>query len=302
MIADRHDDGRVGSDALDPFSVPERIVLIFVDGLGVGDGGPDDPTRTYGGKLFDWSRTPASWRPIDAALGVPGIPQSATGQTSLLAGVNAQAALGHHMTGFPGPTLRAILREHSILKTLTDRGRRAVFLNAFRPPFWDLSEDKRWHMSATTVANLAAGLDFFTLDDLRAERSVYQDFTNRGLRERGFVVPAWTPDHAGRVLARNVGRFDFTLYEFFLTDKAGHTQDRVRCETVLRELDEFVSAYLRDVPPGTVTLLTSDHGNIEDLSTRSHTTNPVPLMCWNADPPACGGIDEVAPWILQALS
>lgn len=285
-----------------PFPSPARVVLIFVDGLGVGDGGPDDPTRTYGGTLFDWSRTPAAWKPVDAALGVPGIPQSATGQTSLLTGVNAQHVLGAHATGFPGPTLRDVLREHSLLKTLTDRGLRATFLNAFRPLFWELSEEQRWHMSATTVANLAADLPFATLDDLRAERSVYQDFTNRDLRERGFDVPEWTPDHAGAVLARNVGRFDFTLYEYFLTDKAGHSQDRGLCEGILAGLDAFVTAYLADVPDGTLTLLSSDHGNIEDLSTRSHTRNPVPLMAWGGEVPDVEGLDGVAPFILNALT
>ncbi len=277
------------------------MVLIFVDGLGIGDGGPDDPTRTYGGTLFDWSRTPATWKPVDAALGVPGIPQSATGQTSLLTGVNAQRVLGAHATGFPGPTLRDVLREHSLLKTLTDRGLRATFLNAFRPLFWELSEEQRWHMSATTVANLAAGLPFSTLDDLRAERSVYQDFTNRDLRERGFDVPEWTPNHAGRVLASNVGRFDFTLYEYFLTDKAGHTQDRKRCESELAGLDAFVTAYLDEAPEGTLTLLTSDHGNIEDLSTRSHTRNPIPLMTWGGELPEIEALDGVTPWIVDRL-
>jgi bisphosphoglycerate-independent phosphoglycerate mutase (AlkP superfamily) len=29
-------------------------------------------------------------------------------------------------------------------------------------------------------------------------------------------------------------------------------------------------------------ILTSDHGNIEDLSTRSHTLNPVPTIIWGA--------------------
>ncbi len=78
------------------------------------------------------------------------------------------------------------------------------------------------------------------------------------------------------MLAGNVDRYDFTLYEYFLTDKAGHTQDRDRCEQVLRDLDRFLAAYLEAAPPGATTLLTSDHGNIEDLSTRSHTRNPVP--------------------------
>jgi bisphosphoglycerate-independent phosphoglycerate mutase (AlkP superfamily) len=30
----------------------------------------------------------------------------------------------------------------------------------------------------------------------------------------------------------------------------------------------------------TTVLLTSDHGNVEDLSTRNHTLNPVPTLAW----------------------
>ena len=303
MTTRREGERRAGSDASGPVRFSDRVVLIFVDGLGVGDGGRDDPTRTYGGDLFDWSRSGAAWRPIDALLGISGIPQSATGQTSLFTGRNAQAVLGHHSTGFPGPVLREMLREHSLLKTLIEHSRSAAFLNAFRPLFWELSEAKRWTLSASTVANLAADLPFFTLDDLASERSVYQDVTNGDLRRRGFDVPEWTPGHAGRVLARNVGRFDFTLFEYFKTDKAGHTQDRESCESVLQELDGFVRAYLEAVPPGTLTLLTSDHGNIEDLGTRSHTINPVPLMAWGPGETdalaACADLTDIAPFILS---
>ena len=102
-----------------------------------------------------------------------------------------------------------------------------------------------------------------------------------------------------------MGRFDFTIFEYFKTDKAGHTQDHQRCEIVLRELDGFLSAYLETAPPGTLTLLTSDHGNIEDLSTRSHTCKPVPLLAWGSGGEAAveriGAIDQVTPFILERL-
>lgn len=282
------------------------MVLIFVDGLGVGDGGPHDPTADYGGDLLHFARSPGARRAVDAALGVPGIPQSATGQTSLFTGRNAQAALGHHATGFPGPTLRGILREHSLLRTLNEAGRDAVFLNAFRPLFWELTPEQQWRLSASTVANLASGRPFFDLDDVRAGRAVYQDVTNADLRARGFDVPLRDPAEAGEVLARASAVRDFTLFEYFQTDKAGHTQDPERCRRVLRELDAFVRAHLAAAAPDTLTLLTSDHGNIEDLSTRSHTTNPVPLLAWGPGAEEAvgdiGAIDGVAPFIAGRLA
>jgi len=315
-----------------------RIVLIFVDGFGWG--APDrqtNPCLDYGGSLLrvpdaetsatipaaqdgDPRRLPGSgaWaRPIDAILGVDGVPQSATGQTSLLTGVNAQAVLGKHLTGFPNETLRSILLEHSVLRTLRRRGRRVAFINAFRPRFFDFPRERQLLFSATTVANLAADLPFFRLEDIAAGRSIYQEFTNRSLQERGFDVPTFTPAEAGAILAKQAREYDFLLYEYFQTDRAGHAQDRRRVAGEMLKLDEFVGRLLADLglrgadanerrhggdddaprshssedehrrgpeaapdDPQYLVLLTSDHGNLEDVSTKRHTRNPVPLFAW----------------------
>jgi len=265
-----------------------RIVLVFVDGLGIGRDDPAvNPLLTYGGGLLRPPFGDAAWCPLDATSGLPGLPQSATGQTALLTGIDAASVVGGHRTGFPGPELREILREHSLLRRLHGAGRRVTFLNAYRPLFWKLSEQQRWRLSATTVATLAAGLPFWSLDDLRAERCVYQEVTNRELISRGFDVPVWTPQQAGRVLARNLVRFDFTLFEYFQTDRAGHAGDRDRGERILRELDGFLGAVLEELRSTgaleeTLVLLTSDHGNIEDATDTTHTRNPVPLAAWGA--------------------
>jgi hypothetical protein len=298
--------------------VPTTI-LIFIDGLGWGPPDPaTNPQHTYGGQVF---RLPASapaldapvpafgggWaRPLDAVLGVPGIPQSATGQTTLLSGINSQAAIGRHLTGFPNDALRHILLDHSVLRTLTLRGVPARFLNAFRPRFWELSREKQLTLSATTVANLAAGLPFFTMEDVAAGRSIYQDFTNAELIARGFDLPPSTPEQAGRVLARAARSGGFTLYEYFLSDKAGHTGEAALIATELVKLEAFVRSVLdelrNDLSAGTQVLLTSDHGNLEDATTRRHTTNPVPLIVWGdgarETAAAVSGLDQVTPAIV----
>jgi 2,3-bisphosphoglycerate-independent phosphoglycerate mutase len=277
------------------------VILIFVDGLGWGGEDPAvNPCHAYGGRLF---RLPAVTgeespplpvfldglgKPLDAVLGVPGLPQSATGQTTLLTGVNAQALLGHHLTGFPNARLRAVLLEGSVLKRVAERGRRAAFLNAFRPLFFKLPREAQLRMSATTVANLAADLPFFRLEDVTARRCLYQEFTNRDLRERGFDVPLFTPAEAGEVLARASRDYDFVLFEYFQTDRAGHARDRSHACRELRKLEEFTERLLRDLgldggsaaTGGPLVVLTSDHGNLEDLSTRTHTLNPVPFLAW----------------------
>ena len=154
MSINRHNN-RTGSFASGPVFSCRNVVLLFVDGLGVGSS-KNNTTLTYDGTLFNFQETTAQWKSIDATLGAPGIPQSATGQTSLLTGVNAQAKLGRHATGFPGPHLREIIKEHSVLKQLTDAGKSARFINAFRPLFWEISEERKWTLSTTTIATLAA--------------------------------------------------------------------------------------------------------------------------------------------------
>ncbi len=270
----------------------KRTILIFIDGLGWGEPDPAvNPQHAYGGDFF---RLPScedavcempceGWaRPIDALLGVAGVPQSATGQTTLLAGVNAQQVLGKHLTGFPNEILRDILLEDSILKKLTDLGLEARFLNAYRPRFWDLTRERQLTLSATTVANLAADLPFFTLDDVRAGRSIYQEFTNAELKARGFDLDPLTPAEAGRSLGRAARGLDFTLYEYFQSDKAGHSGDMDRSCAELAKLDDFMKALLEELAvelaAGTLVLVTSDHGNLEDAATRRHTLNPVPLL------------------------
>jgi hypothetical protein len=283
-----------------------RNVLIFVDGLGIGhrsEANPLSKCRILGQFLpSGWLPPVGGGRPAslpdpirdeplpfgglvrstDASLGMTGLPQSATGQTTLFTGVNAALTLGHHLYGFPGTRLRGILMESSILKRAREAGAGAAFLNAYRPLFFELGE-KVWTrpMSASTWNNRAAGLPFMTLQDLREEKAVYHDFTNRLLRDRGFEVPDRSPEDAGRILARAASGYDFSIYEFFLTDRVGHTGDLEQARGVARDLDRFLLSALQHFDlSSTNVILTSDHGNIEDMSRKSHTLNPVPTLVW----------------------
>ena len=219
-------------------------------------------------------------RATDASLGLPGLPQSATGQTTLLTGENAAEAIGRHLYGYPSPTLRQMLMRASVFRQLVEAGKRVAFLNAYRPLFFELG-DAVWTkgMSATTWANRAGGAPFRTVDDLRAGRAVYHDITHDSARAKGYDIPLRTPEEAGDVLARAAGEFDFVFFEFFQTDKAGHARDHARAAHELVKLERFLAATLAGMDLARTTLLvTSDHGNVEDLSTKSHTWNPVPTL------------------------
>ena len=70
-------------------------------------------------------------KPIDACLGVEGIPQSATGQATMFTGVNCPKTVGKHCEGFPGPVVRRVIEEGNIFTQLKRRGKKVRFADAY---------------------------------------------------------------------------------------------------------------------------------------------------------------------------
>ncbi len=265
------------------------VLLFFVDGLGIGNREPlnpfhgleaaeplaifagESPQLPFGGRL---ART-------DPRLGVAGRPQSASGQTTILTGVNAAAATGSHKQGFPNRPLLDIIRRHSIFLQLKRSGIEPItFANTYTQTFFE--RRPRW-ISATTAAVEAAEMRFNVLEDLKAGRALYHDFTNGMLIERGEVIKPRTAEEAGEVLAGIVKVNRFTLYEYFLTDRIGHQQDFEGARRIILSLAKMIRALLARLDlTRTTVLLTSDHGNIENLSVRNHTLNDVPTLIWGA--------------------
>ena len=295
-----------------------HILLVFIDGLGIGENDPDiNPCADKTLRILNnvkgaqhGRRLPGKGMmvPLDASLGLNGLPQSATNQTALLSGVNAAGILGYHKQGFPNKQLRDILQQESILKKVVKMGRRAAFINAFRPRFFKYdTKDIIPKLSVTTIANWVAELPFFTLQDVIDENAIYQDFTNRDLVDRGFNMPIYTPQHAGEILANAAAKYDFCLYEYFKTDHAGHSQDMKRAKKEIVKLETFLCTLLSQIDLEEFLLIvTSDHGNIEDLSVRSHTRNKVPALIWNnsAEQPIdwIKSLTDIVPLILDTLS
>ncbi len=263
------------------------LLLFFIDGLGIGTRGTHNPLDGLDDAaplaIFQNEVAEIPFDGIvavtDARLGVEGRPQSASGQTTILTGINAPAAIGSHKQGFPNQALLDIIREHSIFLQLKNSGVESItFANTYTKRFFE--RRPRW-ISATTAAVEAAGLRFNVVDDLRAGRAVYHDFTNAMLIERGEVVSPRSPEEAGEVLASIAQNHSFTLYEYFITDKIGHAQDREAARQILPSLARFIRRLLQNLDlEETTVFLTSDHGNIEDLSLRNHTLNPVPTIVW----------------------
>jgi 2,3-bisphosphoglycerate-independent phosphoglycerate mutase len=286
------------------------VLLLFVDGVGLGEPDPDkNPllrARLTRLRLAEGLPAPdpaAILVPTDACLGVPGLPQSATGQTSILAGVNAPAIVGRHINGYCTKSLAVLLDGQSVFSRVKAAGGNAIYANAFTPRF--LEKPPRF-LSVSTVAITQAGLRLRTVEDLARGEALFHDFTNRLLPERGYYLPPITPHEAGARLAAITNAHAFTMYEHFLTDLAGHAQDMARAVEVIENLEGLLDSLLAHLDlSANLVILTSDHGNFEDLSTKRHTVNPVPTLLWGKGAAefaaAIRDLSDIAPTILRHL-
>lgn len=269
-----------------------RIIFIFIDGLGVGEFNvAKNPCASPQIKLFQIFQNDSLPKQlpfngiasaIDAQLGAPGIPQSATGQTALFTGINAVEHVGGHLSGFPNPKLRSLIEHHSIFYQFKQQGKTPCFINAYRPIFFRLGPELLIrYLSVTSIMNWKAGLPFFNFKQIAQRHSIYHDFSNLELIKKGYHLPIFTASDAGEILAQQSQKYDLCLYEYFKTDWSGHSQNLSEAVALLERLEQFIITVLHHTDLSeTLVLITSDHGNIEDLSRRSHTTNPVPLMLW----------------------
>ncbi len=310
-----------------------RVLMIFVDGLGLG---PPDPERnplcrarlSVLESLLDAAPTgdgsrgspglPASTVAADPGLGVPGLPQSATGQTTILTGVNGARLMGRHLQAYPGPALRRVLAEHSLFARVLGQGGRAAFLNMFTPEYREALDGAlvatgaggRVRAGAFTLAALIAGVRLRGPEELQVGQAVYHDVTGEAFCGRGPGHRAVTPEEAGRRAAEVASDHDFTLFEYFLTDLAGHRQDMSQAVDVLERLDRFLAGALDRLDLGrSLLIVCSDHGNVEDLAVRTHTLNPVPVALVTARSELRGrlareirDLTHLAPAVLAALN
>lgn len=287
------------------------VIFVFVDGVGIGPRDSAVNPLARGEYLLSQftdgsgSALPRGGRlgRVDACLGVPGRPQSATGQTTILTGHNAARLLGRHLLGFPNAPLRELLLRHSMFRQLVDAGRTGTFANAYPvaylraigfpcdgEPEFTLPVRRRPRASATTVAFSAGGGAFRTWSDAREGRGLTHDITAQRARTLGADVKPRTPAGAADILLEIAGRHDLTLFEFYETDEVGHARGMERATEVLDRLDGFLRAVLTALPEGWSLVVASNHGNLEDLSIRNHTRSPVPVLGFG---PAAESIGEI---------
>jgi len=262
------------------------VIIIFIDGVGIGENDLDfNPCLHSKHKIlspiknlpFDGKRYA-----LDACLDVNGFPQSATGQTTIYTGKNAANHIGKHLFGFPNEKLTELLVNHSIFVKLISKGYRCKFINAFRPVFFTSPElFKNVRLSATSEMNRAAGLSFNTLKDIKNKKALYHDFTNSEVIEKGFQIPKFNAEVASSILIDQTKEHDLILYEYFLTDKAGHSKDMNYSIAEINKIESLIFnvAQIIDLTD-TSLIVCSDHGNIENIQSKSHTLNPAFFAVW----------------------
>lgn len=289
-----------------------RVLLLFVDGVGIG---PEDPSSNpflrarlpFLKQLLDGDlpvcgaathARNASLAAVDATLGCAGTPQSGTGQAALLTGIDAVALHGRHFGPWVPARLQRLVREESVLARATAAGLRVAFANAYPEEVLErIADDGTAQPSLPSdapgrasrrqrrapsflragppLAALGAGvLNRHTTELIRGD-AVASEITNDGWRRLlgRTSVPVIEAAAAGRNLAAIAAAHDMTLFAHYATDYAGHRREMAGAVRALERVDEFLGGVVAGLPEDVLLVMVSDHGNIEDVRV-GHTRNP----------------------------
>lgn len=264
-------------------------LVIFLDGVGIGR--KDKVHNPFFTTPFDFftknfyqtphlnnqnlERNGKYVFPINACMGIEGLPQSGTGQTSIYCGINASKLIERHFGPYAHSRLKPILEESNIFSSLKSKGKKVFFANAFPQVFFDYINSGKTRLNVTSVMMQYAKMRFNNVDDLIKGRALTAEITNQRWVDRlDYKIPIIEPEIAAERLIKISSENHFTLFEYFHTDHLGHGRVATEKEQLLCDLDRFLNYILQNIGQDISLLICSDHGNIEDLSTRGHTSNP----------------------------
>jgi 2,3-bisphosphoglycerate-independent phosphoglycerate mutase len=282
-----------------------KILFLFLDGIGLGEDNPDKNPFSrssmpvlesilqghkitiqdhlagmdHDGFLLDtkW----ASLFPLDACLGIDGLPQSATGQAALMTGINVPGWLGFHEGPKPTPPIVDLIKKGTVISQLNAQNRSTTLINAFPARYFQTIGSGYRIPGVIALSTQLARIPLKTEADLYNGEAISADFTAEGWRSHlGYLdAPVLTFHQAGERISKLAVNHDLTIFEYWLTDIAGHHQDMDSAISLLEAFDQVLGGVINswDHANGLI-LLTSDHGNMEDLTTRRHTRNDVPLL------------------------
>lgn len=273
-----------------------RVFFLFLDGVGLG---PDDPLINplaaaelpHMGRLLEGATLVQGTAPlhgelatliaVDPVMGVAGTPQSATGQAALLTGKNVPQLVGEHYGPKPNAAVAAVIQQDNLFRQVVERGGTAALLNAYPPRYFEAIQSGHRLLSSIPLAATAAGLTLMTEREIQAGEAFSADFTGVGWSQQpGFPpAPIYQPEQAGRLLAAASESYDLSWFDFWPSDFAGHRGEMADAVALLENLDAVLGGLIEAWGSrADLIVVSSDHGNLEDLSKRGHTLNPVPAL------------------------
>ncbi len=273
-----------------------HILMIFLDGIGLGENDPSVnpfavaqmPTLTALTNGQRWLNgigrqegTRATFIPTDARLGVAGRPQSASGQAAILTGKNVPQMIGEHYGPKPNAPIRELIAQDNFFKQVVAHGKTGALLEAYPPRFHQVINSGKRLRSSYQQAVHEAGLPLLGEDSIYDGTGLAVDWVGEGWRkELGYSdTPVYTPHEAGRRMVELSRQYDFAFFSHWLTDLVGHRGPLEDGVALLELFDGVMAGALEawDDDEGLM-IITSDHGNLEDISHRNHTENDVPTL------------------------
>ena len=272
------------------------VHIFFMDGVGLG--GPDPAVNPFvkadtphltqlfgeGWYLKDRGRIVtdrASLIPTDANLDMPGRPQSATGQATILTGRNVPQLIGEHYGPKPSPAVATIIQQGTLFHEVVAAGGRAALITPYPQRYFEAIDSGHRLLSAVPLAATSAGLALMTADDLHQGRAVSPDFTAQGWRDHlGYAdMATLSLAEAGQRIAAIAQEYHFSFFEHWPSDRAGHRGSLAEAIRHLEMIDAVIGGLLDAWNDAAgLLIITSDHGNIEEKDQRQHTRNPVPTI------------------------
>ena len=274
-----------------------KFLLLFLDGVGIGpDHEEANPfvlartpylTNLIGGKLtgtlLERRCQRVLFARLDATLGFDGLPQSATGQTSLIAGINGAEVMSGHYGPWPGPTLKSALDKGTLFSRANCFRGGANLANAYPPSYFKALERRRFRVNVPVYAALASGGKLASINELVDREAVRGDITREALRKTVPNLNPLSPGEAGNDLAKMSRKHTFTFFDFWMTDRVGHRGSFQEALDIVEKVDKVIGGVLEELGPNTTLIISSDHGNIEEMNTSLHTRNPVPLIVYGPE-------------------
>lgn len=226
-----------------------KLLFLFLDGVGLGhetDNPIVDLFKNITNEGFILSNFPKITddyllKPIDAVLGVPGIPQSATGQTSIMTGVNGQKILGHHHTAFPNETLISLIKDKNLLSALKQKGLNPTCANMYSKEYFERRNSRRKNMFPVSALSIMhSNTPFKFLDDYNRGEAVFADITNDIIKSRGYPIEIISPEKAAGNMLNICKKHDFVFFEYFITDTYGHKRMKDKLESEVVKINKFL--------------------------------------------------------------